>query len=1180
MVKSRTIGLKLLLLGWLLLGLSTARAQDNRTERLFLDVPPDTFVVHVDSTLDSLKLPHSFLISGSVRIYRNRYKLLRGIHYRLFPREGIIRFHPPLASGDSLTIFYKHIPLPLIPEYSHRQLVQKVEEDTIRQEQIQRVHTSRFWEDIDQYSSNLQRSGSIVRGVEIGSNSDLTLNSGLNLQLSGYITPRVRLIASLTDQTTPIQPEGNTQTLREIDKVFVKIISPYVGGTLGDFNLLYGNSQFGNIKRKLQGITAYGKYRQYRQQLTYATSRGTFHSNKFMGQEGNQGPYQLRGKNGQREIIVLAGTERVYVNGILQKRGENFDYIIDYGLAQIYFTNKRLITSEDRIEVDFEYTDTFQRYGKNLLGASAQKQNTGNGLSYDIRFFREWDDTRNLLEDSAPLTEEEKRILALAGDSAQAASTSGARYVGEGKGNYVKRDTLIGNTTYHFYHYVGNGQGDYSVTFKGVGPGNGSYVKKRLGVYRFVGPGAGDYLPIRLIPLAGEKYLADVGMTYRIGAFLTIQGEGAFSYWDKNVFSPLDDEDNPGHAFNLNVAFNHPSLRVLGQNLGLLSWKISARRRQATFSPLDREYQPEYNYKWNLQQSKLTGDEQTLESLLLYQPGAKVKLSLNGGLIRRGEAVDSRRGKGELLLLDSTLVNGRLFGEAVHSLNRDFRSDWYRAGALLGHRFSRLYPYLGFKAEDRRNTFPGDTLTGFFFTEKNAGFRLEPFFGTAWRWESKIREDYLYNPVKHRERQKLAVSTTHELQMHILKSRNWQGRVSFVYREKKYDSLFTHLSPEQKAMYKVDPQFQDTTWIDRRSQLANMEIQYRNRLRTVDSRWNYKVASELQARQEKVYLRVGENRGNYRWDETLQEYVPDPQGDYILVVVPTGDFLPVTNVEASWQLRYRPRPSSAKSRGYRKLLNAISTFTFLRVDDKNASSNVWRLYLLNPSEIHNNSSTLQGSFIFNQDIYLFERNPAYGFTLRSRFRDNLANQFIDANYNESRRLWDGIVIWRQKLWRNKLSQETEYKYSTNFRAVSAQPSRNHRIFGHVIQVKWNYRPVYAWQLRLGIEGGWQRDRSVENPMKIRYYEIKPEIQYSMKSKMRGTANLNYLRVQELENPFNRPIPYEMGKGKKSGVSLLWNVRFEYFVSTNISVTATYTGRRDAGMLRTIHLGKAEVRAFF
>ena len=66
----------------------------------------------------------------------------------------------------------------------------------------------------------------------------------------------------------------------------------------------------------------------------------------------------------------------------------------------------------------------------------------------------------------------------------------------------------------------------------------------------------------------------------------------------------------------------------------------------------------------------------------------------------------------------------------------------------------------------------------------------------------------------------------------------------------------------------------------------------------------------------------------------------------------------------------------------------------------------------------------------------------------------------------------------------------------------------------------------------------------------------------------------------MDNPFENPIPYEMGKGKKEGNSWLWNLRFEYFINTNITTTFNYTGRRDAGLAQTINIMQAEVRAFF
>lgn len=1156
-------------------------AQNSQINKLFLDVPPDTFITIPDSLVDSLKLPHSFIIPRTEKLYRNNFRLFPGVHYHLSDKTGIIHFMHPLKTGDSLTVIYQKYPFPLIIDYKHRELIKIEKVDSLSGEKvISGIAKSRIWDELDSFGENLERSGSIVRGIEIGSNRDLTLNSGLNLQLSGYITPQVQVVAALTDESTPIQPEGNTQTLQEVDKVFIKINSPYLGGTLGDFNLSYQNSFFGNLNRKLQGITAAGGYKDFNQRFTYATSRGNFNSNDFLGQEGNQGPYQLVGKSGERDIIILAGTERVYINGQLQYRGENNDYIIDYSLGQITFTNNRLVTSEDRIEIDFEYSNTFQRYGKNFLGFSSANKGFGAGLRYDVRFFHEWDDTANLLEDSVPLTDEEKDSLASAGNNPLKAYISGADSVGPGNGNYVKLDTLLNGKNYEYFKYKGLGNGDYIVRFSSVGINQGSYNRERLGVYRFVGPGMGSYLPIRLIPLAGDKKMADVALTYQVGKNFFITGEGALSLYDRNVFSSIGDEENLGGAFTIGTNFLTDNVKFFGKDLGQLNWQLKWKKQQKQFSLLDRQFQPEFSYKWNLPNYLALNDENSIESSLFYNPSRLINMTVEGGWIERGDSISSKRGRGQISMPDSTFIHGHLYYELVKSSNIVVLKDWQRVGANFGRFLWKIFPYVDYKFEDRKDSQPDSILTGFSFRSGKIGVNFKSILGFNWQLNTRIRRDYLYDPAQYGKRLKLSTSYTHQILATITQTQKWQGRFSFVFREKIYESFFKSMPADSIPKYQPDPNFQDTSWVDSESHLGRIELNYKNMNRTIDSRWQYRIASELQPLLEKVYVFVGENRGNYRFDEDLQEYVPDPQGDHILIVLPTGDFNSITGIEASWQIRYRPKSRNNEYKGLENIIRNISFFSSIKLSEKSRLKDIWQLYLINLEKYHNEQTTIRGSYVLDQDLYFFERNPSFGITFRSRFRDNLTNEFIESGFNEKRRTWDRSIIWRQSLWQKKLSQEIEYKQSTTERTVSAIPSRNRDIMGHIIDLNLNFRPVYAWQFQLGIEGAIQNDRAERNRMKVGYIDLKPRINYAIAGKARAQTNVSILNVNILDNPFQKPIPFEMAKGKKEGLSLLWNFRFEFFISSNITSTFSFTSRKDAGAPRTIYLGQAEVRAFF
>jgi len=1115
----------------------------------------------------------------SLEIFRNNILLHKELEYILSGQKQIRFFSSTI--GDSLRLRYKRLPFNLKSLYRIYEAdfsIDSLNQDTLRKVTIRKP---KFENPFEHMSSGMQTSGSIMRGVQIGTNRDFSLNSGLNVELSGKLTEDMEVIAALTDEATPIQPEGNTQTLHEVDKVFVKFKSPYVQGTVGDFNLKYQNSEFADLSRKLQGITLTGKYKQQQLNTTIATTRGFFNHITFLGQEGNQGPYQLSGKNGERDIIVLAGTERIWINGKKMVRGESNDFIIEYGNGQIRFTSHRLITSESRIEVDFEYYPATQKYNRNVYSALATSSWQDRKLNFRMQVYRETDDPRQVLEEGDGIDADEKTILRAAGDDPLQAYTSSVTYLPDFSGSYLKRDTTWQNSTYKdVFKYVGKGAGNYSVSFSDVGVGNGDYSRDRLGVYSWTGPKIGRYLPIRLLALPSRHDLADMRLDWQTSLHSSISMEYAHSRLDKNILSGKEDNDNLGNALQVKAGLEQLSLKIRSWDLGKLTLQTQARYIDDTYQSVDRYRQADFQRYWNVQDmDQANNEENSYQANINYQPHNNVTLSGNAGQMHRigfrserYEGIAGYQDRSSKLSAGYEYVGSEL--EAQNSVN-----IWKRWSFLANHKIWKFNPQLTFKSEQRRNDRQA-LITGFEFRDYGARLSLYQWKYTEGFYEFNKRFDSVYDYNKADKLLPQSATTTQRFSVKLVNLDNTSADVQLVRRHKDFTAQFENIKVDTLKLLYADASVQDTVWQDRTTDLAEINLAHSAYKKAFNASLQYRISSEQIALKEKIYLDVGQGRGNLRLDKDLDEYVPDADGEYLLFILPSGNFEPVTTVQSAFRLKLDPGRYWKRKKGtFISLAKKISSETYFRVEEETKDDDLWSVYLLNLEKFQG-QYTVRGSSQLNQDFHIMRRNRNLSFRARYRFRKSSSNQFLTEGENEDNKTQE---IGFRANWRlyGKLKGQTEMRNRTTIRQSAASPLRNRDINGWYTNQNFSYRPSNRWEVGLESEYGNEKNSSQAYPLKLWYGQLKSRLSYSLPQNGRASAEYLYQTVQLIDDPMNvKSVPYEMARGKKEGISQTWQARFEYTLAKNIVFSFFYNGRNEAGFKNVIHSGQAEVRAFF
>jgi hypothetical protein len=1134
----------------------------NAQVKYYYKIVTDTLLINFDNVY-SIKRVTILPRSETIKL---RGRILRKEDYKINYEKGAFSLADslPYSIFDTLCITYQSMDLALRKEYKNRSIEVKYDEkfkDTIR---IAKNESGGLTAE-SIFGAGMQKSGTLVRGFTVGTTKDFTLNSGLRLQLSGKLSDDIEIVAALTDENTPIQPEGNTERLDELDKVFIQVKHPNATGTFGDFQLQKKMGEFGLIDRKLQGLEGEFNYNGSDAYFAVASSRGKFNSNQFNGQDGVQGPYSLSGRNNEPNLIVIAGTEKVYLDGIEMKRGENNDYTIEYSIGQITFTTKRLITVASRITVDFEYTD--RQFTRNFFGSGARTSFLNKKVSLSVQYSREGDDKNSPID--VTLSDDDKKILAAAGNDRNKASKSGVSLalpdsLGVIHGIYAQVDTVINSVPDTIYVYKpGDPSALYNVSFSYVGAGQGDYIKQSLGNYSFAGKNQGNYAPVIFLPMPELKQVGNVVLDLNPWDGVSLSLEYAGSLWNRNTFSSLDKDKDYGYARNVFFKLDPRKVEIGEISLGKIGFSYKDRFIQDKFSSADRVNDIEFNRNYNISDTPVKPSEELREIGLTLIPVDQLNINSSYGLIQRG-TFTSKRFNNNLTLADKDYnVNYNL--DYVSSEDQSVKSYWLRQKGTAFYLFGKLKPGMDFLAEDRKDKFASnDSLysTSLKYYEFDPFLKLIDYKGFNFSARYSFRNDFaplsgiMFNQAK-------TMSQNYDLNYNGIKE--FQSSFNLTVSNKKYNDLFKQAGFLNSQTILIKSQSRFNFW------------------KPIIGDYYYEVSTQRTAKLQKIFIKVPQGTGNYKYLGDLNnngiadenEFEPTIyDGDYILITVPTDKLYPIIDLKTSskWKINFY---DMFDGRNFiEKFARVFSTETDWRVEENSQEEDYKKIYLLHFSAFQNPAKTIRGSNMIQQDIFLFERDQDLNFRLRFTQKKSL-DQFsggIEQAYFRERSLRINFKMVQE------ISNQTDVVTTNDFNNAPPSSNRIRTITDNNISSDFSYRPERSIEVGFKVKAGTSTDAYPAKPTVINMNSqiLRFNLSIAGNGRLRIEIERDELRGN-IDN--NTVVPFELLGANQIGKNYFWRLNFDYRLSSNLQSTVSYDGRLQ-GKSRAIHTAKAEVRAYF
>ncbi|MBL1280188.1 MAG: hypothetical protein COA33_007950 [Fluviicola sp.] len=1066
--------------------------------------------------------------------------------------------------GGELTTKYRVLPMNLAKIYQKRDTSMMFSKEKGFQD---RFLFSTASQSIDVFGgSSLRKSGSISRGISFGNNQDLGVNSSLNLELAGNIAPNLKLLASVTDDNLPIQADGNTNKLQEFDQVFIQVYNDRFKMVAGNFWLKKPTGHFLKYNKRAQGLTIDYKWsadtaKVWRTQVSGALSKGKFQRQIIQGVEGNQGPYRLVGRENEPFIIVLAGTEKVFIDGKLLERGQAYDYTINYNTSEVTFTSRNLITKDRRIVIEFQYSD--QNYARSLFQTSTTF--SSKKINFWFNAYSEQDAKNQSLQQELSISQ--KKQLASIGDTLSLARISSIDSIGyfENQNLYAMIDSLGIDSVLLFTVAVDSGF--FRATFEFVGAGNGDYVFSHFNalgkVYKWVQPIAGvsqgDFAPSRLIITPKQRQMVTAGVDVQLTKQLKLFTEMAYSKNDVNTFSRFDAKDNNSFAGKVRLTGD---VRLSKDSIPswILRTKLAIEARDQYFNPIENYRAVEFDRDWNTRNKGFLGHQ--------------VESTVGADFINRKYGNLNIEGKSFVIGSDYEGLRGGLNGKwnqkgfsgiwdaSYLSSKTTEQNEFIRLRSDFSQKLGRFK--LGYKDDFEVNRFK----KGFLQTSSYQFYDYQLYVASG----DSVKNQYR---IFYRERYDKRSDSTRLTP--IAKARSVGGEVRF----KKWKNQKLNLIGSYRELAIIDSVLANQT--PESTLLGRIEHDIRLFKNALSFNTFYEVGSGLELRKEFLYIQVNAGQGIYTWIDYNNDGVKDlnefeiaqftDQASYIRVFTPSNEYVKTYSNEYNQSIYWRPERIWSSKKGILKLLSRFSDQARARIKHKTSffeGNEAFNPFVasINDTNLISTNSNLRNTLFFNRTSSIFSAEYKFN-DLNSKTL--LASGFDSRSdrYNELSFRWN---------IRKKFSIKASSKLGNKSARADYVAGRDYELKYYFVEPSFIYQPNTIFRVTLDGRISEKRNSDLFGGDVASVLEIGTTFKYNQLEKGSLQGGFNVIRI-EYVGVQNSALGFEMLEGLKPGVNYTWNVGYQRSISKSLQLSFQYNGRKSEGN-KTIHAGGMEVRAFF